>query len=398
MIHLKNISKTFIIPYEKQDTLKERFIFWGKKRTYKNFHALKDISFEVKSGECVGIVGQNGSGKSTLLKIMAGIYQPDHGTIKASGNIVPFLELGVGFQPELTARDNIWLNGALLGLSRTHIKQKLHEIVEFAGVEPFLDLKIKNFSSGMQARLAFAIAMQADADIYLCDEVLAVGDEHFQNKCREVFKKWQHQGKTIVLVSHNPGLIQDFCSRVILLDKGHVIASGEPEKVLGLYHQRLTHLEEKEEKATAQQAHDFSQSPVQITEVRFFNQNGAETEHFKTGDTLIARIHFKTLKAIENPVFGVALHSDTGLHITGPNTKSSQFSIKKVEKSGYLDYIMKPNMLLGGRYDLTVSCFNFECTVPYDYQDKKYHFTVGENRENQYGVVELPVMWRLNDE
>jgi ABC-type polysaccharide/polyol phosphate transport system ATPase subunit len=238
-IVISSVSKTFIIPHERRDTLKENVLKIFKKKQYEFFKALDNVNLTVNRGEFIGIIGKNGSGKSTLLKMIAGIYRPSHGDITVNGDIAPFLELGIGFQPELTARENIFVNATLLGLSRKEIKKKFNDIVSFAEIENFLDLKIKNYSSGMKARLAFAIAKEANADIYLCDEVLAVGDEQFQQKCLNVFKDWKQEGKTIVLVSHNAGLIQQFCERAVLLEKGNVILSGATDLVLNEYHQRM---------------------------------------------------------------------------------------------------------------------------------------------------------------
>lgn len=238
-IEANQVSKIFLIPHQKRDTLKESFLNIFKKKTYEKFNALHHVNLTVNKGEFVGIVGRNGSGKSTLLKIMAGIYQPTSGSLKTQGSIAPFLELGIGFQHELTARENIFLNATLLGLSRKQIISKFHKIVGFAEIEKFLDLKIKNYSSGMQARLAFAIAKEADAEIYLCDEILAVGDEQFQQKCLAVFKEWKQQGKTIVFVSHNAALVEQFCDRAVLLEKGQITFSGSPGEVLQQYHQHI---------------------------------------------------------------------------------------------------------------------------------------------------------------
>lgn len=239
-ITIKALGKTFIIPHEKRDTLKENFINIFKKRTYEKFDALKDINLEINKGDFIGIVGKNGSGKSTLLKIIAGIYRPNEGLVQAQGSVAPFLELGIGFQEELTARENIYLNGTILGLTKQQIREKFDAIVNFAEIRNFLDLKLKNFSSGMRARLAFAIAKEAGADIYLCDEILAVGDESFQQKCRQVFREWKDQGKTIVFVSHNAALVQEFCSRAVLLENGRITADGDPGEVLNKYHALLS--------------------------------------------------------------------------------------------------------------------------------------------------------------
>lgn len=236
MIVLQNISKVFRIPHEQRDTLKENLVKFFHKTTYENFNALEDISFQVKTGETVGIIGKNGSGKSTLLKIIAGIYTADEGEADISGSIVPFLELGIGFQPELTARENIRINATLLGLNYEQILQKFDHIVSFANIEKFLDTKVKNFSSGMRSRLAFAIACEIEADIYLCDEVLAVGDEAFQKKCLQVFAEWRRKNKTLLIVSHNVDQLITMCDRIIVLHEGKVVADDKPEPAAKIYH------------------------------------------------------------------------------------------------------------------------------------------------------------------
>ena len=238
-ITLTSVSKTFLIPHERRDTLKENFLRFFHKKNYEKFNALEAIDLQIMPGDFLGIVGKNGSGKSTLLKIIAGIYMPSNGKVKVQGHIAQFLELGIGFQPELTARENIYVNATLLGMDRKEINKKFKEIIQFAEIENFLDLKIKNYSSGMKARLAFSIAKEADADIYLCDEVLAVGDEQFQQKCLEVFKVWKQQGKTIILVSHNASLIEQFCNQAILLEHGKIIINDKPQKVVDYYHKAL---------------------------------------------------------------------------------------------------------------------------------------------------------------
>ena len=239
MLKVTNISKSFIIPHEKRDTLKEGFVSLFRKKTYERFKALDDINLQINQGDFVGIVGRNGSGKSTLLKILSGIYQPDEGKIEVEGEVAPFLELGIGFQPELTGRENVYLNGTLLGLTRKEINQRFDSLVEFAGVANFIDLKVKNYSSGMRARLAFSIAKEADADIYLFDEILAVGDEQFQQKCLRVFNEWKELGKTILFVSHTPSLVTEFCNRAIFIEKGKIISDGKPEEIIAEYHARI---------------------------------------------------------------------------------------------------------------------------------------------------------------
>lgn len=221
-ISLSNVKKTFWIPHEQINTVKSLFLmpFKLKKMKWRVFESLKLVNLDVKKGEILGVIGRNGSGKSTLLKIIAGIYAPDQGEVIVNGRIVPFLELGVGFHPELSARENIFLNGAILGMTRKEIELKFDQIVDFAEVRNFLDTQIKNFSSGMLVRLAFSIAIRAEGDIYILDEVLAVGDAQFQEKSKREFLKLKEEGKCIIYVSHGMDAVKQFCDRAICIENG----------------------------------------------------------------------------------------------------------------------------------------------------------------------------------
>jgi ABC-type polysaccharide/polyol phosphate transport system ATPase subunit len=234
-IEVTNVSKTFALPHEERNTLKSHFLHPLKRTTYERQHALKPLSFTVDQGEFFGIIGPNGSGKSTLLKIMAGIYRQDSGTVRVRGQMSPFIELGVGFNPELNARDNVLVNATLLGLTTKELDAKFESIIEFAELERFVDQKLKNYSSGMQLRLAFSIAIQVPFEILLLDEVLAVGDASFQQKCFATFDGIRAAGKTIVFVSHDLVTMQRYCDRVLLLRNGVVEASGPPDEVIEQY-------------------------------------------------------------------------------------------------------------------------------------------------------------------
>lgn len=237
-ISVKNVKKDFYLPHEKSSkSLKSMLVNAGRKKSKEltTQHALKDISFDIKKGEFFGIVGRNGSGKSTLLKILAGIYQPTSGTVKTNGKLVPFIELGVGFNPELSGRENVYLNGALLGFTRKEIDTIYDDIVQFAELERFMDQKLKNYSSGMQVRLAFSVATRAKADIMLIDEVLAVGDADFQKKCYEYFKSLKKTDTTIVFVTHDMSAVRDFCDRAILVENGLIAHQGEVDDVSDEY-------------------------------------------------------------------------------------------------------------------------------------------------------------------
>lgn len=239
VVKVNNVSKDFILLHERSGTVKGIFTSMFRKVTTKKEiqHALKDISLEIKKGEFFGIVGRNGSGKSTLLKILAGIYQPTKGSVTTVGKLVPFIELGVGFNPELSGKDNVYLNGAMLGFSKDEVASMYEDIVSFAELERFMDQKLKNYSSGMQVRLAFSMATRAKADILLVDEVLAVGDGDFQRKCYDYFRTLKRTGKTVVFVSHDMGAISEFCDRAALIDKNEIVAEGKPSRISNMYNQ-----------------------------------------------------------------------------------------------------------------------------------------------------------------
>jgi ABC-type polysaccharide/polyol phosphate transport system ATPase subunit len=235
MIKVNNLSKTFKIPLENRYTFKENLVELFRPAKYEKIKALENVSFEVQEGEFLGIIGPNGSGKSTLLKILANILVPDKGSLEIQGKISPFLELGVGFNMDLTARENVYQNGIILGLSRKQVDERFDKIIEFSELERFVDTKMKNFSSGMHVRLAFSVAIQVDAEILLMDEVLAVGDMHFQQKCFDIFNKYKEQKKTVILVTHDMGAVQRYCSRAIFLNEGKIVKDGKPEEVVEEY-------------------------------------------------------------------------------------------------------------------------------------------------------------------
>jgi ABC-type polysaccharide/polyol phosphate transport system ATPase subunit len=236
VIEVRDVSKTFVIPDRKVDTLKERVVHPLTKIATRELPALRDISFDVRQGEFFGIVGRNGSGKSTLLKILASIYRADHGTVKIAGRLAPFIELGIGFNPELTARENVALNGVMMGLSRREAASRLDAVLEFAELQSFVDLKLKNYSSGMMVRLAFSVMVQADPDVMLVDEVLAVGDAAFAQRCTDVFHQRRRDGRTLVLVTHDMATVQAMCDRAMVIHDGEHRYTGEPEEAAAIYY------------------------------------------------------------------------------------------------------------------------------------------------------------------
>jgi ABC-type polysaccharide/polyol phosphate transport system ATPase subunit len=234
---VNDVSKAFRLPHQRYSTLKERALHPFSSRTYDVLQALDEVSFTVRSGEFFGVVGRNGSGKSTLLKCLAGIYGTDTGLIEMNGRVSPFIELGVGFNPDLTARDNVLINAIMLGLTRKEARRRFDEIIAFAELEDYIDLKLKNYSSGMGVRLGFSVAVQADADILLVDEVLAVGDAAFQHKCFDQFERLRAEGRTIMLVTHDMSAVERFCDRAVLLENGKVLELGTPEHVARRYNE-----------------------------------------------------------------------------------------------------------------------------------------------------------------
>lgn len=265
-ISVNNVSKNFRLPHEKITSIKSGVVsvFRRKNKKVEIQHALKKVSFDIKKGEFFGIVGRNGSGKSTLLKIIAGIYQPTDGSVKINGSLVPFIELGVGFDPELSGRENVYLNGALLGFSKKQIDRMYHEIVEFAELERFMDQKLKNYSSGMQVRLAFSVAIRAQSDILVLDEVLAVGDSAFQQKCFDYFDQMREDKKTVILVTHDMSAVKRFCSRAVFIEHGQIKAIGSPEDIADKY--VVNNIESKQNNSDDSKGYSLTSELVNQTE------------------------------------------------------------------------------------------------------------------------------------
>lgn len=398
VIKAGNVSKTFKIPHEKISTIRGAFVNMFRKKTYEEFKALDGVSFEVKKGEFFGIIGRNGSGKSTLLKILAGIYQADRGKVHINGLISPFLELGIGFNPELSGRDNIYLNATVLGMTKRQIDHKFNDIVAFSELERFIDQKLNRYSSGMQVRLAFSVAIHANREILLMDEVLAVGDMNFQSKCLEEFNKYKEMGKTVILVTHDIATVQRYCDRAMLLRNGKIVMIGESEKVGNKYiyqnmsdeEERTTRKEDKNQEVRMEE----SKKVAEITKVEFLDKDGNLKNVFETGDDIVARIYYKAKNKIEKPVFGVAIHAQDGILISGPNTRTSKFNIDFIEGSSFLDFIIPKNNFFTGNYKFTVALFNWECITPFDFKDKIYNFKVISKDENQNGLVKIETLWK----
>jgi ABC-type polysaccharide/polyol phosphate transport system ATPase subunit len=320
--------KTFRIPHQQYHTLKERALHPFRSRTYDELHALNDVSLGVQPGEFFGIVGRNGSGKSTLLKCLAGIYRLDRGQLAIDGRLSPFIELGVGFNPELAARDNVVINAVMMGLSRDEARRRFDEILAFAELEEFVDLKLKNYSSGMAVRLGFATATQVDAEILLVDEVLAVGDASFQQKCFEVFQRLKAEGKTILFVTHDMGLVERFCDRALLLERGRVLSVGNPREI-GLLYNQVNFGDPVHKRPEG----DFrSGKPVQIRSC-WFEVGGEATVELPHGEQLDIVIEIQFDDEVEDPVFGLTLRNDAGHTVFATTSKWEQPNTGRFEPS-----------------------------------------------------------------
>ena len=316
------VSKQFRRPHEQMHTFKERALHPFKRRTFDAFTAVSDVSFDVGRGEFFGVVGRNGSGKSTLLKLMAGIYQATDGEIWVNGRLSTFIELGVGFNPDLAARDNVLLNAIMLGLGPAEARARYERVIDFAELREFEDLKLKNYSSGMNVRLAFSVMIQVDADILLIDEVLAVGDAAFQQKCFDEFNRLRDEGKTIVLVTHDMGAVRRFCHRAMLMDRGRVVELGDPERVGNSYLELNFQGEGLGQPAAPQ--HDDpdrrGDGRAEILEMWFEDPHGAPIAHIPQNDDVIVKAVMRFHAPMEHPSVGIAVEDDHQRVVLACNT------------------------------------------------------------------------------
>jgi lipopolysaccharide transport system ATP-binding protein len=357
------------------------------------FWALKDVSFEVSPGETLGIIGSNGVGKSSLLKLIARILEPTSGQITVQGKVGALLELGVGFHPDLTGRENIYLYGAIMGVSRGEINHRLNAIIDFSGLERFIDMPVRHYSSGMYVRLGFSVAINADPEILLVDEVLAVGDQSFQAKCLAKIAQLQQAGTTVVLVSHDLAAVRNLCRRAIWLDAGRIQADGATEWVLNEYLQHVWQREGKEQ-SVVEQGQRWGSGEVVIEKVEFLDAAGEHTTTFNTEERFVARIWYWARQAISLPAFGVAIYGEDGVHITGPNTVLSGYPIERIEGEGCVDYIVEELPLLVGKYEFTAAVYDHYSLRPYDHRQRQFTFEVVPSMISQReGMFFVPCRW-----
>lgn len=349
-IKVSNVSKNFALPHQRPKSLKDAFINMFRSSMHKNLevqHALRDISFDIKKGEFFGIVGRNGSGKSTMLKMIAGIYQPTKGSLIVNGKLVPFIELGVGFNPELTGRENVYLNGALLGFSHKEVAAMYDDIVAFSELEQFMDQKLKNYSSGMQVRLAFSVATRAEADILLVDEVLAVGDADFQRKCFEYFRELKKKKKTVIFVSHDMNAVREYCDKAVLIDGGKLIFAGSAENAAKKY-TRLFMPKGDEQTENAKRG-KWGSGDVDIVSIKANKKVIEQTDKY-----LEVKVTIKAAKDLSGGLIpGITVKNEADQPLFGTNSKILRLPNVELAKGEQATLVWKiPNIFNEGRITL----------------------------------------------
>jgi ABC-2 type transport system ATP-binding protein len=388
-IIVDDVWKKFRLYDERNQSLKAA-VMRGRRARYREFDALKGVSFEIPEGTTFGLIGENGSGKSTLLKCIARILRPEKGTIRTNGKISALLELGAGFHPELSGRENVYLNGAILGMSKKQLDARFDDIVEFAGLAEFIDSPVKNYSSGMYVRLGFSVAINVDPDILLVDEVLAVGDEAFQRKCSEKFADLKESGKTIVVVSHALGTMRTLCDQLMLLEHGDMIAVGPSGEVVDTY------LGDVHTDHTPDGEHGtrWGSGEARIEEIALLDAGGRPVTSVRTGDPVTFRCRYRASVPIDKPVFALGIHTIEGMHVTSPNTRDAGYTTDRIDGEGTIDLHVDRLLLTPGMYDAGASISDYACMHMYDCRHRSFRFDVERGLpEETGGVMSLGGVW-----
>ena len=388
-IVVDGVSKRFRLYHQRNQSIKAALMRGGRAK-FEEFWALRDVSFEVPRGSMFGLMGTNGSGKSTLLNCIARILRPDTGRVSSAGKLSALLELGSGFHPELSGRENVYLNGSILGLSKRELDARFDEIVEFAGVEQFIDQPVKNYSSGMYVRLGFSVAINVDPDILLVDEVLAVGDAAFQDKCMEKFAEFRRAGKTVVVVSHAMGTMRTLCDTVAWLDHGRLVEVGRPDELIDRYID-AGHAP----RADTEHGSRWGSGEAELTSVTFVDGLGEPITKVRTGDEAIIRLTFDAHSRIDKPVFGLAIETLEGVYVWASNTRDAEYVPDCIEGRGTVEFHIPRLMLLPGTFDISASIVDYSTIHVYDFLRHCYRFDVdpGTPRESG-GLFSLGGAWR----
>jgi ABC-2 type transport system ATP-binding protein len=388
-IVVDGVSKSFRLYHERNQSLKAALLR-GRRAKFDEFWALRNVSFEIPKGSTFGLIGENGSGKSTLLKCIAKILRPDSGTISTRGSLAALLELGSGFHPELSGRENVYLNASILGMRKSEIESKFDAIVDFSGIGAFIDQPVKNYSSGMYVRLGFSIAINVDPDVLLVDEVLAVGDANFQDKCMEKFAQFRRAGKTVVVVSHAMGSLRTMCDNAAWLTHGALTSTGPAVDVVDTYID-TGHTERETAEAGGAR---WGSGEVRIDTVQILGGDGRPTTHLHTGDDITMRIHYRATQPIARPVFGFSLENVDGVYVWAHNTRDAGLEIDELTGSGHLDLRISQLMLQAGTFDLIAAVVDHTLTHTYDFVRDCLRFDVdsGNPRESG-GIVALGGRW-----
>jgi ABC-2 type transport system ATP-binding protein len=388
-IQVDDVSKRFRVYQERNQTLKST-VMRGRRATFEEFWALRDVSFDIPEGRTFGLIGDNGSGKSTMLKVIAGILTPDRGSVRANGRVAALLEVGSGFHPELSGRENIRLNGAILGMSRSEIDRKFDEIVTFAGVERFIDQPVKNYSSGMYVRLGFAVAINVDPEILLVDEVLAVGDVAFQEKCADKFLEFKRDGRTVVVVSHSLPSLQNLCDEVAWLSHGELVDVGSASPILDRYESATHGGNQPGESGVAH----WGSGEARVERVELLHGDEPVAGRLHTGDDLVVRVRYSCRGRVERPVFGLAIESASGVHLWANNSRDTEYTISAIEGTGHMDCRVPSLALQAGAFRIDAAITDPTTTHVYDYAKHCAEFIV-ERRpgEEMGGQVALAGVW-----
>ena len=390
-ISVSSLSKNFRLYHERNRYIKAALLR-GRRAKYEEFWALKDVSFEVAHGATLGIIGSNGSGKTTMLKCLTGIYTPEKGAIKVDGKLAALLELGAGFHPELTGAENIFLNGSILGMSKRDVQNKFASIVEFAGLEKFIDTPVKNFSSGMVVRLGFSIASHVEPEILLIDEILSVGDQDFQRKSSEKIEEFRREGRTIVVVSHSLGLVQQLCKEVIWLDKGQIRQSGPAAEVIAAYtggsYQPQTERDESSRNR-------WGTGDARINSIELLNHDGTIAQVVESNAGAQIRFQISAHTRIESPILRVQITRLNGDVVWATSTQRGTNTMRVLEGAATATLNIESTKLLEGTYFVSAAITDSTATTEFDHCENWLRFNVHKTNVFDEGIVAINSTWSL---